>query len=217
MPFENFALFLHDMTGLAQLQADNKRLESENKKLREWYQMALLLESENKSLRKLLNMAPMPEYDHIGARVLSDTGTAYAKSVLVHAGKDKQVSKGNAVLSGEGLIGRVIEVSDKTSRILMVTDLNSRVPVVVENTKQHAIMAGTNTKHPKLTHLLQDGDLSKKSRIITSGYGGVYPRGLPVGIVEISASGDYQVNLFADMDALHEIKILKEKGRSVRD
>lgn len=217
LPFQNFALFLHDVTGYAQLQADKKRLEEENEKLREWYQMALLLDSENKSLRKLLNMAPMSEYNHIGTRVISDSGSTYAKSVLVNLGAKDGVKKGNAALSGDGLVGRVIDLSDKTSRILLVTDFNSRVPVVVENTSQHAIMAGNNTVNPVLIHLPQESDINENARIVTSGYGGIYPHGIPVGRVVHSAQNKkYEVILFADLDALQNVKIMQEKTSAYR-
>lgn len=212
LPFQNFALFLHDVTGFAQLQADKKRLQEENEKLREWYQMALLLDSENKSLRKLLNMAPMPEYTHVGARVMSDSGSTYAKSLLVAVGANQGAKKGNAVLSGDGLIGRIIDLSDSTARVLLVTDFNSRVPVVVENTSQHAIMAGNNTVRPRLIHLPQESDISVGVRVVTSGYGGIYPHGIPVGRVALSEKdGSYEIVLFADLDALQNVKIMQEK------
>ncbi len=216
LPFQSMSLLLHDVTGFAQLQADNKRLIEENEKLREWYQMALLLDSENKSLRNLLNMAPMQEYNHIGARVLSDTNNTYAKSLLVSVGKQKGIKKGAAVLSENGLIGRVVEVSDKTSRILLVTDYNSRVPIVIENTSQHAIMAGTNTPVPRLMHMSQESDIATGSRVITSGYGGVYPHGLPVGRIKTADNGDYEVILFADLDTLQNVKIMQEKEIKAR-
>ncbi len=212
LPFQNFALFLHDVTGFAQLQADKKRLQEENEKLREWYQMALLLDSENKSLRKLLNMAPMNEYTHVGARVMSDSGSTYAKSLLVAIGANQGVKKGNAVLSGDGLIGRIIDSSDNTARVLLVTDFNSRVPVVVENTSQHAIMAGNNSVRPRLIHLPQESDISIGARIVTSGYGGIYPHGIPVGLVQMAGNGsDYEIVLFANLDALQNVKIMQEK------
>ncbi len=198
------------------MQADNKRLNEENGKLREWYQMALLLDSENKSLRKLLNMAPMQEYNHIGARVLSDTNNTYAKSLLVNVGKDQGVKKGAAVLSENGLIGRLVEVGDKTSRVLLITDYNSRVPIVIENTSQHAIMAGTNTSIPHLIHMSQESDMSSGARIITSGYGGIYPHGLPVGRIQRSEKGEYEVILFANLDTLQNVKIMQEKEQAGR-
>ncbi len=210
LPFQKVTIFFHDITQFAQLQADKMRLEQENERLREWYQTALLLDSENKSLRRLLNLPVDAKYDHVGARVLSDTGSSFVKSILVMAGKKEGVEKGNAVLSGDGLIGRVIEVGDKTSRFLLVTDMNSRVPVVVDETGQHAVMAGTNEVQPNLIHLPAGSEISEGVRIITSGYGGVFPKGLPVGRVVFDDFGGMEILLFSDFDSLQIVRILRE-------
>ena len=210
MPFQQINLFLHDVTNLAQLQADNLRLEQENTRLRQWYQTALLLDSENRSLRELLNLEVDKSYSHISARILSDSGNTYVKSMLASVGNTNGVVKGAAVVAGEGLVGRIVEVGENTSRILLINDINSRVPVVVEDTGQHAIMAGYNERNPKLIHLPEDSKISEGARIITSGYGGVYPHGLPVGRVIIEKNGDMSVILFADFDRLQIIRILKK-------
>lgn len=210
MPFEQINIVLHDITNLAQLQADNLRLEQENSRLRDWYQTALLLDSENRSLRDLLNLDVDPSYEHISARILADAGKAYVKSLLLSVGTDKGVEKDAAVVSGEGLIGRIVEVGDHTSRILLISDINSRVPVVIEDTGQHAIMAGSNEYHPRLIHLPEDSEIVDSARVITSGYGGIYPQGLPVGRVSIDKQGSVNVVLFSDFNRLHVVRVLKE-------
>ncbi len=207
-PFYRISLFLHDVTNIAQLQADNARLEEENIKLREWYQTALLLESENKSLRNLLNLKLEDDYDHVGARVIGDSGNTYVNSVLTMVGRDVNVHKNAVVLSGNGLIGRVIEVGAKTSRVLLVTDVNSRVPVVVQDTGQHAVMVGSNDFVPRLIHLPQDSEITEGTRLMTSGYGGVYPRGIPVGKVVLLENGQPGVRLFSDLDRLQIVRIV---------
>ncbi len=210
LPFYHTAIFFHNVTSLAQLQADNLRLSQDNAKLHEWYQIAVLLDSENKSLRELLNLKLDPKYSHISARVIADAGNTYVKSLLVKAGINDGVEKGAAVLSGSGLVGRIIEVSENTSRILLATDINLRVPVVVEDTGQHAIMAGTNASNPKLIHLPKGSNISVGARLITSGYGGAYPHGLPVGSVIINDGGDMGVALFSNFDRLQIVRILQK-------
>ncbi|MGH1403647.1 MAG: rod shape-determining protein MreC [Alphaproteobacteria bacterium] len=209
LPFQKLALFSHDITNLAQLQADNLRLEQENEKLREWHQVALLLDSENKSLRSLLNMPVEKQRTHVSGRIISDGGNAYVKSVLVTAGEADGVEKGDTVVSGDGLLGRIVEVSEDTSRILFVTDMNSRVPVVVEDTGHHAILAGTNENQPHLIHVPQDSEIAQGARIITSGYGGVFPPGIAIGRVRISSNDVMEVVLFSDLDRLHIVRIIQ--------
>ena len=207
-PIQSTALFMRDVSGLSEMQARNARLEQENIRLREWYQNALQLEAENKSLRELLHVKVDPENRFITARVLADAGTAFVKSLLVEAGTQDGVVKGQAVISGEGLIGRVIESGHSVSRVLLVTDINSRVPVLVEDSRQHAILAGQNTASPVLMHLPPDSEIKNGARIITSGHGGIFPFGIPVGRVVVDAKGAYSVQLFANFDSLVHVRIV---------
>ncbi|MGN7437973.1 MAG: rod shape-determining protein MreC [Alcanivorax sp.] len=208
MPFQQVTMFLHNVTNLAQLQADKSRLEEENMRLREWYQTALLLDSENRSLRELLNLQVDSSYSHVSARILADSGNAYVKSLLVAAGADEGLIKGAAVVAGEGLVGRVVEVGEETSRIILVNDVNSRVPVVVEDSGQHAIMAGMNEQNPRLIHIPEDTTINEGARVVTSGYGGVYPQGLPVGRVVANENGGLEVVLFSDFNTLQIVRVL---------
>lgn len=211
LPFQQANLFFHDITNLAQLQADNSRLEQENIRLKEWYQTALLLDSENRSLRELLNLDVDPSYSHVSARILADSGNAYVNSVLVSVGGASGIVKGAAVVSGDGLVGRIVEVGDQTSRVLLINDINSRVPIVVEDTGQHAIMAGSNEHNAYLIHLPEGSNIGEGARVITSGYGGLYPQGLPVGRVIAGDNAKLDVVLFSDFDKLQIVRILMKE------
>lgn len=208
-PVTDVAEIVRNISGLGELQAENIRLQQENMKLREWYQTALLLEAENKSLRDLLQVKVEPTYQTITARVIADSGNTFAKSILVSAGAQDGVEKGQAVMSSEGLIGRVIEAGQKTARVLLITDINSRVPVLVENTRQHAVLAGHEQNNTKLVHLPPDSVIHEKSRIITSGHGGMFPPGLAIGRVKPAEAGhDIIVEPFADFSRIVHVRIV---------
>lgn len=213
-PAQEAAAFVRNISGLAQLQAENARLSAENEKLREWYQTALVLESENQSLRDLLNVKVQPQNKYVTARILADSGGAFVKSLLVASGENDGVKKGQAVISGEGLVGRITEAGNKTARILLVTDINSRVPVLVENSSQHAVLAGDNNAHPRLTHLPVGSAVEEGARIITSGHGGVFPPGLPVGKVVIDDVGKPFVELFAEFDRMVYVRVIDKAQAS---
>ncbi|MCB1650779.1 MAG: rod shape-determining protein MreC [Alphaproteobacteria bacterium] len=207
-PLQGAAMFVRNVSGLTALQAENDRLEKENTRLREWYQAALLLEAENKSLRELLNVKPEPQHKYISARILSDAGKTFVKTILVSAGKEDGVKKGQVVLSGDGVIGRVIEAGEKTARILLITDMNSRVPILIEDSRLHAILSGTNGSRGELLHLPPDSKVNENARVITSGHGGLFPFGLPVGIVRADERGALYVEPFADFNRLVYVRIV---------
>lgn len=212
-PFDGATSLFSNVRDIAALRAESERLESENARLREWYQMALLLESENKSLRELLNLKIDPEFEYMSARIISGSGQNFVKSLLVAAGTRDGVSKGDSVLTGDGLIGRLIETGENTSRILLVTDINSRVPIIIEGTTLHAIMRGVNTDTPELIFFPRESEIAEGARVITSGHGGIYPPRLPVGRIETDGEGRKLVRLFADSDRLQFVRILLMNGK----
>ena len=209
-PFQVVSDTFSDMTGLAQIKAENVSLKTENKKLKEWYQTALLLQAENQSLKDLLNVLPEPEQSYITTRVIGDSGSSFVKSLLIQAGTAQSVEKGQAVLGDKGMIGRVVETGRNASRILLLTDINSRVPVIVAGSNQKAILAGTNDDMPILDHLPSDVLIEKGARVITSGHGGVFPQGLPIGQVFAVEKGVIKVTLYSDPANTSYVQIIEK-------
>jgi len=148
-----------------------------------WQQAALKLASENAQLRGLLKLTPEPTATYLTARVVANSGGAYVRSLMVYAGSENGVARGQAAVTGDGLVGRVSEVGSRAARVLLVTDLNSRVPVIVEGSQQRGLLAGDNSERPYLRYLDTGAAIRIGDRIVTSGQGGVFPPGLPVGVV----------------------------------
>lgn len=206
-PIRAAADYARAVSGLASLQEENARLAGENAKLREWYQRALVLQSENDSLQTLLNIKLPPQHSFVTARIIADSGNTYAHTVLVLAGAGNGVAKGQAVLSGDGLLGRVIEAGDATARVLLLNDINARVPVMIEGGNIRAIAAGTGGEAPLLVHMPPGAAPQEGQRVVTSGHGGLFPFGLPVGMV-IRERGAWTVRLFADADRTEHVRIV---------
>ncbi|MBV8935644.1 MAG: rod shape-determining protein MreC [Alphaproteobacteria bacterium] len=187
---------------------ENLRLAEENERLLGWQQVALRLSTENAELRELTKLAPEPPVSFVTARVIADSGGAYARSVMVDAGSENGVARGEAAMTGEGLAGRVSEVGTRAARVLLITDLNSRVPVVVDGTHQRAILAGDNSARPSLRYRDADGAVRIGDRIITSGEGGVFPPGLPVGVVATVDGEAPRVEPYAALSRLDYLRLV---------
>jgi rod shape-determining protein MreC len=147
----------------------------------------------------------------VTTRVVSDPGGSFVKSVLLPVGNADNVSKGNAVMSGRGLIGRVTEVGERSARVLLITDLNSRIPVVVQNTRTHAILAGKNTGLLRLERLPIDSSLTVGQRIVTSGDGGQLPPDIPIGTVVEVGPGGVVVQPLADIETVTYVQVINAK------
>jgi rod shape-determining protein MreC len=127
---------------------------------------------------------------------------------MVNAGRDNGVARGQAALAREGLVGRVAEVGSRAARILLITDLNSRVPVVVDGTHRRAILAGDNAARPSLRYADTGGTMRIGDRIVTSGQGGVFPPGLPVGVVVSADSEGARVEPYAALSRVDCLRLV---------
>lgn len=209
-PFRFVVESFSDATGLTRIRAENARLRAENKQLHEWYQTAMLLRAENQSLKDLLNVIPEPDQSYITTRILADSGSSFVKTVLIEAGATNAVEEGQAVLGSQGMIGRVIEVGQRASRVLLLTDINSHVPVVIEGANQRAVLAGTNEDQLVLIHLPADVLVEKGAKIVTSGSGGLFPTGLPIGEVAAIKNGTPVVHMYSDPYAAGYVQIVEK-------
>lgn len=194
---------------------ENTLLRADKEKLLRWQAVARQLEAENKSLKKLLRYAPDPGVSFVTARVIADTGGAFAQSLLVNAGAADGVAKGEAVVTSEGLIGRVAVVGSRSARVLLITDLNSRIPVLVEPTRTRAILAGDNSERPGIIHLPPGATVSPGDRIVTSGHGGAFPPGLPIGVVASVSDSGIRVQSFVDRSRLEYVRVVNYGLRGI--
>ena len=206
-PFQSLSENISSVSGVASLRAENANLKADNTRLKEWYQTALMLQAENQSLQKLLNVKIQTHQNYITTRVLSDNNANFVKTILVSSGASEGIKKNQAVLSGEGIIGRIIEAGKKSARVLLLTDVNSRLPVMIEGTNQKAILKGTNSKLPVLIHIPDSMSNIDNGRVVTSGDGGVFPASLPVGRV-VKEGGHYKVKLYGEIDKISYVRIV---------
>jgi rod shape-determining protein MreC len=187
---------------------DNKRLREENERLLQWQDAARRLQAENVELRKLTKFQPPADARYIAAQVIANSGGAFARNVLVNVGGQDGVARGQAAMTGEGLVGRVAEVGDRASRILLLTDLNSHIPVMLDGARDRAVMAGDNSDQPRLLYLPANVAVKVGDRIVTAGSGGVFPPGLPVGVVASVDSGIVRIEPFAELARLEVVQVV---------
>lgn len=189
---------VREARALADLRAENTMLRRENERLSHWQTVARRLEAENAALRRMAHMVPEPALRFVTARVIGDPGGAFARSVLVNAGTREGVAKGQAALTSAGLAGRVAEVGVRSARVLLLTDINSRIPVLVGPGRDRAILAGDNSGQPRLLYLGPDIDVDPGARVVTSGHGGLFPPGLPIGVVSQAGESGLRVQPLVD-------------------
>ncbi len=193
---------------LARLREENARLKETRSRLMQWQTVARRLDAENQQLRDLLKLAPDPKARFVSARVVGGSGGAFVRSILVAAGERDGARKDQPAITGEGLVGRVSEVGARSARVLLLTDINSRVPVFVERTRERAVLAGDNSRRMQLLYLPPDLTATVGDRIVTSGHGGIFPPGLPVGVITSIEEGAVSVQPYVDWERLEYLRLV---------
>ncbi|HEV7158840.1 MAG TPA: rod shape-determining protein MreC [Caulobacteraceae bacterium] len=188
--------------------SQNQQLRADLAAALSWRDETLKLRQENARLRALLGLRTEPPIAMVAARTVLDARGPFSNSRLADAGSDQGVIEGNPALSEHGLVGRIAGVGPQVSRIMLLTDVESRVPVMIARTNGRAILTGDGGPDPSLAYLRTHDPLHTGDRIITSGDGGVVPRGLAVGAAVKGADGVWRVILDADAAPIDFVRIL---------
>ena len=188
--------------------SENVRLKEENEYLLRWRSLALELSAEQEELKGLLNYVPPKKTRHLVAEIVMDEGSAFTRSFIVSAGENQGVVKGMLAFSSKGMFSRVVDVMPDYSRVMALTDYMSRVPVWVGENKVSAILIGDNTTRPYLQFLYENETVSVGDVVMTSGYIGVYPSGLMIGVVDDVQGGEARVHLFENGEKLFFVRLV---------
>ena len=165
---------------------------------------------ENERLRKLID-----EYifdsEELVAKVLLDKESPFLRSIILNKGSKDKLKIGMAVLDGPYLVGKIVEVNYATSRALLISDLNSKIPVILEPGNIQSIMSGDGKNTGVIQYYKNEGKIKEKKIIFTSGSGGIFKSGIPVG--EILQNNI--INFFSDLSQLTFVKVVSfnEEGQ----
>ena len=184
-----------------------KNLELELEKLKQKKLTNNFLKMENEKLRDLINESI--NSNEILARVLIDKESPFLRSIILNKGTKDKLKIGMAVIDEVHLVGKVIEVNFTNSRVLLLSDLNSKIPVVLEPIGMQAVVSGTGGTNGKIQYTKEEysDDINNQEIIAyTSGLGGLFKPGLPVG--KISRLNPHEIVFFSDFKQLEYVKII---------
>jgi rod shape-determining protein MreC len=179
-----------------ELAEENRALRLQIAELRAWRDVARSLQERNARYREVLDVQGPAVGRRITAWTVADQSSDFVRSRLIDAGAEDQVQSGYPVVNLYGLVGRTVDVGQRSSRVLMLTDFNSRIAVMADRSNARALLVGDNSDFPRLDYLGRDPDLLPGDRIVTSGDDNVMPRGLPVGEAVLDRDGRWRVALY---------------------
>ena len=172
---------------------------------------------ENKRLKSIIDDY-LVESDKIVAKVLIDKQSPFLRSIVANKGSKDNIKLGMSVLDGEYLVGKVVEVNFLTSRILLLSDLNSKIPISIEPNGIQSILSGTGEDNGIIQYLKNDYEIEDSSIVYTSGSGGLFKAGVPVGKIIDTKLNDKikKVIFFSDFSQLNFVKIVSYKEERIK-
>lgn len=189
--------FFYSLSDRQRAFEENKALRAELQTLREKLAEYAVIENKMQRYEQILGARLQTEVPlrKLVARAVSDVKGPFVRALLLNVGQKDGVQIGQAVMTADGLVGHVILVGSDSSRVLRLDDLNSRIPVMSERSQAVAVLAGDNTDFPKLLFIDVGMDWQVGDLIMTSGDDGRLPRGLVVGKVVKSSTGELRAEL----------------------
>ena len=146
--------------------------------------------------------------DEIFAKVISDKQSPFLRSIIVNRGSKHNIKLGMSVLDETYLIGKIVEVNYLSSRVLLLSDLNSKIPVSVEPAGILSILSGSGEDFGVIQYTKNESKIDINSLVYTSGSGGLFKAGIPVGkIKEKDSNKEIEVDFFSDFSQLSFVKI----------
>ena len=187
-PFVKLGDYFPFVHSRRQLARQNEALRRENEELRRQAQALGEIGRENLRLHQLLSLKEHPGLRTLSARVIGRDASNWWKSIQIDRGSNDGVRENLAVLDADGLVGKTISVTRGEARVLLLVDPNCKVSAFLQDTREPGVAAGAAgafTFSPRcvMTYVNRDAKIKPGEFVITSGLGGVFPKGMPIGIV----------------------------------
>ena len=205
------------LKSLEELERENSGLRVENRELRATNQALRDVEQEVNRLRHALNYRERSVFKLVPAIVITRDASTWWHTITVNRGKEDKIEPDMPVVTDEGLVGKTTTVSASISVVLLVSDENCKIAASVEGTREQGIVSGervTTGLVPSLylNFLSKQADLKPGQKVYTSGVGGVFPSGLPVGSVKSfrvrELDGQAQLTPLVDLSHLEDVFIV---------
>ncbi len=172
---------------------------------------------QGRRLQTLLDFKQQYVNKTVAAQVIGTSGTELSRVIYIDRGNRDGVQAGMAVITPDGIVGKIARADRSTSQVLLISDPQSGAGVLLERLHLNGILKGSNGRYPEVQNVMSDEKIQVGDRVITTGGDRVFPRGLPVGTVE-SFSPDRDRDPFlnirvkpaADLGKLEEVLVITE-------
>jgi len=208
-PFNTAINLFTDFGELIDAKQQNKKLKAELENLKMFYVDSLNINEENKKLRDSLDFITQRGTGYKMAKVIGRSNQLFNQSLFIDIGANKQVEEGEIITANRAVIGRVAEVFNDRSRLLLLNDATSRVPVITSKARVRGILAGNGSNVLEILYLPKNHKIEAGDTVFTSGDGDTLPSGLFVGVVKKVSSDSALVVLGQDIADAEIVSIIE--------
>ena len=208
LPISSSIDLIVNFNKLAMAKKENTQLREELFKLQNYYLTSLAIHQENKELRSALNFVKSKTENYKIARVIGMSHQAFDQKLLIDSGKSRDIREGQIIAGNRGVIGRVSEVFEDKSRILLLTDSSSRIPIIASRARNRGILAGNNSGLMEILYLPKNHQINIGDKIFTSSDGDAVPPGLLIGVVRKIDKNSVYVSGIEDINSLNIVTII---------
>lgn len=180
-PFRSARRWVSDVTATKE---EVETLRQQNEELRVIVAELEEARLENDRLRALVGFIEARDLDALGARVIGRPPSGWDGVITIDRGTADGVEKGMPVLAPQGLLGQTIEVTSHSAKVRLITDQRSGVAAMIQPTRAEGIVRGSLEGDLSMEYVSRDATVSVGDVVLTSGMGGVYPKGLLIGEVD---------------------------------
>lgn len=195
MPIQNTLVYLKNkvsgnstfFTDINNLKTENENLKEKNSQLEQLLRELENIKSENETLKEYLGLTEKyGEYKTVPAYVINKDISNYSKTIVINVGSVDGIEENMTVIADEGLVGHVVSVSENTAKVRTIIDTSSSISCLMSTNKDSIICKGTLESNTELKamYIPTDANLVQGDSVDTSGLGGIYPKGIHVGIIK---------------------------------
>jgi rod shape-determining protein MreC len=199
--------------GLRNARTENARLQKELDELRMRNRELESQAAEGQRLANLLNFRNAhPEASMLAAEVIGASADPTSHTLFINRGERDHVHRNLAVITPEGVVGKIVEVFPTSSQVLLINDKESGVGALFAGTRTHGVVKGSGDPNPRMDYIVNDEKVQVGDKILTSGEDHIFPKDLPIGKVESAkAAAPFQVisiDPAARLDRLEDVLVL---------
>ncbi|MBN1493900.1 MAG: rod shape-determining protein MreC [Candidatus Omnitrophica bacterium] len=208
--FFNFSSGITKLKESVDVYKEREHLRLENSRLKTQLIKFEEMSRENERLRSLLNFEGQIDFGGISAQVIGRDMSPFSDFIIINRGKKDNIDIGTVLMSHEGLVGHVVSAGENHARAILLSDNKARVSAIIQDTREAGILEGTPMSLLKLKRLDITSSVKVGDVVITSGFGDIYPKGIPIGRVEQIGNESNNLSLYALVRPFVEFAKLEE-------